>query len=97
MNKIPSSLPTKRRQKTYSLLETKISKTRIMTSQKGGFVWFSKEEQNHDSKNWIKSLLSNKTSLHTEQPPPHPSPSFPSTLHPKDMYYCGKKFAPIVF
>ena len=37
--------------KAYSLLETKISETSIMTSQKSGFVGFSKEQQNHGSEN----------------------------------------------
>ena len=43
--------------KAYSLLETKISKTTIITSQKGGFAVASKERQNHDFKNWTKRLL----------------------------------------
>ena len=68
-----------------------------MTSQKGGFVGIGKEQQNHYSKNWTKRLLSNKTSLHAQQPSPQPSPSFPSTLHARNMYSRGKKFAPIVF
>ena len=75
-----------KRYKAYSLMETNISKTWIMTSQKGGFVRFSKQQQNHDSKNWKKRLLSNKTSLHTEQPPPPPFLSFPSTLRARNMY-----------
>ena len=29
-----------------------------MTSQTGGFVGFSEEQQNNDSKNWTKRLLS---------------------------------------
>ena len=62
--------------KAFYLLETKIYKTRIMTSHKGGFTVSSKELPNHDSQCYTKRLLSNKTSLSTEQSPPHPSPSF---------------------
>ena len=44
--------------KAYSLPETNIYKTRIMTSQKAGFMVFSKEQQNHDSGNQTNRLLS---------------------------------------
>ena len=43
--------------KAYSLLETKIYKTRIMTSQKSGFIVFSKEQQNPDSQKLYKKVV----------------------------------------
>ena len=46
-----------------------------MTSQKGGFIVFSKEQQNHDSENWT-----------TEQSSPHSSPCYMSTLYAINMY-----------
>ena len=52
--------------KAYFSQETKIYKTRIMTSQKGGYILFSKEQQNHDSENWTKMLLSKYIFFDTE-------------------------------